>query len=83
MTPQEAKILDFMLKVSNPVSNRRIAGQFGWTLDYVGLLMASLKRQLLVEQDHNFFRPTNGAEKALANLENRFKFVPFAGRLAW
>lgn len=83
MTPQEAKILRFMLKIGKPVSKQRVACQFGWTLDYLDLLMASLKKLLLVEQDRYFFRTTNGAERVLADFENRFKYVPFEGRSVW
>lgn len=83
MTPQEADVLRFMLRIGRPVSRQRIAGQFGLSLTYVDLVLSALKKLLLAEQDRQFFRTTSSAEKDLADSENRFKYVPFEGRPAW
>ena len=72
-----------MLRIGIPVSNHRLAGQFGMSLAYLDLLMGSLMKHLIVERDHQFFRLTKGAEAALKDFETPFDYVPFEGRPEW
>lgn len=84
MTPFEADILRYMERRNGtPTSLDNLINQFSITTGYCNLVLKSLKKKLLVEQDRRYYRTTKTAQDALTDFDDRFKYIPFEGKSKW
>ena len=80
MTPSERTVLTYMLKKGVPVSDSQLQNQLGFAGGSLGVIMRSLKRQLLVEQDGRYYRATEATAQILEEPSLR---APFGEGPAW
>jgi len=81
MTPAEERVLKAMKRLGRPVSWGWLRNQFCLTSGALLVLVNSLKRQVLIEQDGPDYRLTSFGEEAIAPCETTRQ--PFDGREQW
>ena len=80
MTPFESDVLRVLKLRAGPVSWQALREQFSVSAGYLGIVLRSLKRKLLVEHDAGCYRLTSLGGAA---LEPRARRAAFEGRGEW
>lgn len=83
MTPDEAKVLNFMTQEDRSLSDARLTDQLGWSHAALGLRIDALQRALLVEQDGHYYRMRPGAQAALEEFRFHHQTIPFDPKRGW
>lgn len=84
MTPNESKVLTFLVGRNDGVASwAALRGQLVLSEGALTVIINSLKRHLLVEQDRLFYRITSEGRAALEHFVNPPAREPFAGVPGW